>query len=103
MVDNTTAVRFVNEQIRPAADRLAQAYYKAKQVRNEWYAMNMGDLLPVGGGEVLDGAASDGRHVITADDAVLLINRLEDLIADYEASGNAKLNTVLKPAVNTGA
>lgn len=55
-IDNPEAVRFCNEKVRVAADRLAQAYYHARQVRDEWYANNMGTLLPVDGGEVLDGA-----------------------------------------------
>lgn len=99
-VTDPEAVRFANERIRPAADKLAQAYYFARLVRNEWYANNMGAILPVGGGTIEDGSEGDGRHTLVADDAILLINRLEDLINDYEASGNAKLNTVLKPAVN---
>lgn len=99
-VTNPTAVAFCNNRVRPVADKLAQAYYLAKEVRNEWYANNMGDILPVGGGTVADGADVDGRHPITADAAILIINRLEDLIADYEASNNAKLFTVLAVAVN---
>jgi hypothetical protein len=101
-VTNPEAIRFCNDRVRPAADKLAQAYYLAKQVRNEWYATNMGAILPSGGGTVEDGAATDGRHPIVADDAILLINRLEDMITDLEAGSNAKLNTVLKPAVNPG-
>jgi hypothetical protein len=99
-IDNPEAVRFCNEKVRVAADRLAQAYYFARQVRDEWYANNMGALLPVDGGEVMDGAHADGRHVITGNDATNLIVRCEDLIADLEANANAKLNTVLGVAVN---
>lgn len=99
-VTDSTAVKFSNEKIRPAADKLAQAYYTAVMVRDEWYANNLGAVLPVGGGVIADGADVDGRNILTADDARLLINRCEDLITDYEATNKAKLNTVLKPAVN---
>lgn len=99
-IDNPAAVRFANEKVRVAADRLAQAYYFAKRVKDEWYANVMGDLFPSGGGTVLDRAATDGRHVIDRDDVVLLINRCEDLITDLEANANAKLNTILQVAVN---
>jgi hypothetical protein len=99
-ITNAEAVKFCNEKIRVAADRLARAYYFAKQVKDEWYANNMGTLFPEGDGPVVDGSATDGRHPLMRDDVVLLINRCEDLITDYEANSNAKLNTVLNVSVN---
>lgn len=99
-IDNPEAVRFCNERVRVAANRLSQAYWYAKSVAAEWYANNMGELIPVDGGEVLDGSATDGRHVITGNDATALITRLTELTADYEANGSAKLNTVLAVATN---
>lgn len=99
-ITNVQAVKFCNEQIRPAAEAILKAYYRAKEVRNKWYADNMGAILPVGGGTVVDGSESDGRTPIVSDDAILVINRLEDLINDLEAGGNAKLNTLVKPSVN---
>lgn len=100
-VDNPTAVRFANERVRVLADKLAQAYYLAKLVQQEWYATDMTSLFPAEGGNVLDGSATDGRHVITAADVLLLITRASELTTDYEATSNAKLNTILKPAVHT--
>lgn len=99
-VTNPTAITFCNTKVRPAADRLAKAYYGAKQVADEWYASGMDTIIQTGGGNVEDGASVDGRHIITADDVLLLITRLNELIADYQATSNAKLNTILKPAVN---
>lgn len=99
-IDNAEAVKFCNEKVRVAADKLAQAYYFAKQVNDEWYANNMGALIPVDGGDVVDGSATDGRHVITGNGATNVIVRCGELIADMEAGGSAKLNTVLAVAVN---
>jgi high-affinity K+ transport system ATPase subunit B len=99
-IDNAEAVKFCNEKVRVAADKLAQAYYFAKQVQDEWYANNMGAIIPVDGGEVIDGAATDGRHVITGNDATNVIIRCGDLVTDMEANNSAKLNTVLAVAVN---
>jgi hypothetical protein len=99
-VTNPSAIAFCNDRVRPAADRLAQAYYRAVQVYDEWFASGMDAIILTGGGEVDDGAAIDGRHIITADDVLLLITRLQEMKADYQATNNAKLNTVLKPAVN---
>jgi len=96
---NPQAVKFVNERVRPLADALARAYYLAEATRDEWYANNLGTIFPFED-TVQDGSATDGRHPLTGSDVVLLINRAEELIADYAASSNAKLNTILKPAVN---
>ena len=99
-ITNAEAVKFSNEKVRIAADKLAQSYYFAKEVMNEWYANNMGELIPVDGGNIEDGAATDGRHVITGNDATNVINRCSELVTDMEAGSNAKLNTVLGVAVN---
>lgn len=99
-IDNVQAVRFCNEKVRPLADELARAYFRAKAVAAEWYANNMGAIIPVDGGLVVDGSATDGRPPITGNDATNIIVRATELIADYEASTNAKLNTIMKVQVN---
>mgnify|MGYP000621713160 CR=1 FL=1 len=99
-ITNAEAVRFCNEKVRVAADRLAQAYYFSKQVQNEWFANSMGSLIPNDASPVIDGSATDGRHPITGADATNLITRCGELITDYEAAGNAKINTILGVAVN---
>lgn len=99
-IDNPEAVKFCNERVRIAADKLAQTYYLARAVLDEWYANNMGALIPVEGGDVLDGSATDGRHVITGNDATNLITRCSEICTDFEANNNAKLNTILAVAVN---
>lgn len=99
-VTNPTAVAFCNTRTRPAADKLAQAYYLAKQITDEWAAKEIGSLLVKDGGIVADGAEADGRNPITADAAVLMIGVLGDFIADLEANDNAKLHAILAIAVN---
>lgn len=107
-ITNPEAIAFCNARVRPAADRLAQAYYEAKVVFQEWTANNMGTLLPVSADVVRDGASpvddegtnGDGRHVITSNDVNNVINRLSELVTDYEATSNTKLNTLLAVAVN---
>lgn len=100
-ITNAEAVRFCNERVRIAADKLAQAYYYAKLVQNEWFANNMSSLIPNNADDtVIDGSATDGRHVITGADVTNVITRCQGLVSDYEASSNAKLNTILNVAVN---
>lgn len=99
-INNPEAIRFSNEKVRVAANRLAQAYNFSRAALDEWYARNMGAQFPVGGGIVEDGATSDGRPVIDGNDVTLLVSRLSELTTDYEADSNAKLNTILKIAPN---
>jgi len=102
-IDDPQAVRFANERIRPAADALARTYHLAKQVQAEWTARGGVAMLPNKSDAVLDGAETDGRPVITGADVNNVINRLAELTADFEAYGAAKLNTILRVAVNPGA
>ena len=99
-ITDPTAVRFSNEKIRPAADTLAQAYYLAKTITNEWNAVSMATLIPNTSDAIIDGSAEDGRNEITGIMATNIINRLNEFVADYELWTNAKLNTVLQVAVN---
>jgi len=99
-INNPQAVKFCNEKIRVAADKLAQAYNFAKDTLNEWYALNMGNQFPVDGGEIEDGSNIDGRPIITGNSVQLLMSRVQELVNDYEAGRKAKLNTVLQVSVN---
>ena len=99
MNTNKQAVKFSNEKIRIAADKLAQAYYFAKLVRDEWFANNMGAVFPAEE-TVDDGASADGRQPVTGNNILLVVGRCEEIIADMEANGNAKLNTLLSVATN---
>jgi hypothetical protein len=99
-ITNAEAVRFCNEKVRVAADRLAQTYYFAKQVQQEWFAANMANLLPNDTSPVIDGSSTDGRHPITGEDVTGIISRCMALTSDFEANDNAKLNAILAVAVN---
>ena len=99
-ITDPEAVRFSNEKVRVAADRLARAYYFGKEVVSEWYAVSMASKIPNTTDVIIDGSAVDGRTTITGADVTNLITRLTELITEYEADSNAKLNTVLKPEVN---
>lgn len=102
-IQNSDAVLFSNERIRPVADKLSGAYYACKRLVNDWHATGINARFAPGGGKVADGSDTDGRITITSDDVLLVVTRAQEFIADYEAGSNAKLNTVLKPAVNRGA
>ena len=99
-ITDSSAIKFSNEKIRVAADRLFGAYLFAKQVVTEWNAVNMSSLITNTSDIISDNSNIDGRTQITGIDATNVITRLQELISDYEASSNAKLNTVTKPSVN---
>lgn len=103
-ITNPEAIRFCNERVRVAADKLAQLYYVAKSVGQEWTATGLGDIIAYNNGDlVVDGSATDGRHPISGIDVNNLVTRLGEIVTDMEANSNAKLNTVLAVAVHTGA
>lgn len=100
-ITNAEAVKFCNEKVRVAADKLAQLYYTAKAVSQEWTANDLGSVIAYNNGDlVVDGSAQDGRHPISGIDVNNLITRLTEIVADMEAGGGAKLNTVLAVATN---
>ncbi len=99
-ITNPEAIRFTNEWARPKADVLAQNYYAAKRLVNEWNSKSISSIIPNNTNEIIDGARVDGRHAVTGADITAIVTRCQEVIADYEATANAKLNTVQKVAVH---
>lgn len=100
-ISDVQSVKFSNEELRPAADRAVQFYHWAKQTVTDWNDKNLAATITVGGGEIMDGAETDGRTIVTGNDAVVLINQLQAFVTDMEANGGAKLAAYDKYAVNT--
>lgn len=103
MITDPQIKRFCNERVRLAADRLARLYNLCRTVRDEWTAQDMGTAIPDTAELVDDGAAVDGRPEISGADVHAIKDRVVELIALLEANGNAKLDEVLRVAVNTRA
>jgi hypothetical protein len=98
MATTIKAASFAN-RVRSTATRLEIAYRVAKRLSEEWYALSMSSDVPFDSNPLEDGNAT---MPITNMDVYGLINRCDDLIADYEAGNKAKLNTVLKVAEPPG-
>lgn len=94
-IDNAEAVAFANNRARPASDRSAQLYWWSKAMIQEWYANDLGGLIPPTDDVIDDGSAADGRHPITGNDVNNLITLLQGYVTQMEANGNAQLNVVL--------
>ncbi len=108
MPDNTNpvAIAFCNNFARRAADKRAQDYYFAKATVAEWNALGGATLIPNSATEVIRDSANpvtgtgDGRPQLTGDKVNALITRCQEIIADFDATSSAKLNTVLQVSPN---
>lgn len=99
-ITDPQAVRFCNERVRLAADKFGQLYNWCVAVANEWAAQNIAGLIPNDTSPIIDGAQTDGRPLITGADVHTIKDRVAELISLLEASSNAKLNQILRVAVN---
>ena len=97
---NPQVIKFANEQARPCADMLAQAFYRMEVAFDQWVALGGAAAIPNDASVIVDGAGVDGRPILTGAKLHNLMTRLSEFITDYEANSNAKLNTVLGVAVN---
>jgi len=81
------------QRARATATRLEIAFRDAERLKEEWFALAMGTDVPFDDEPVEDGHAA---KPITNMDLYGIVNRCEELTADYRGDNNAKLNTVLK-------
>ena len=100
-IDNVQAIRFCNEVIRPLADQAAQLNMRAISMIDQWFAQELGNIIPNDTGQyIMDGSDSDGRPIMSGADVVNLVTFAMGYRDDLAASGNAKLNAILAAAVN---
>lgn len=99
-VTNVQAITFSNSQIRLIADRFMQLYWFAKAASSDWTAKDLASIIPNDSTVMTDGAATDGRTIITSGDVNIIVAHLNTFIADLEASANLKRNQIDKVAVN---
>lgn len=102
-ITDPQAVKFANEKVRVTADLMAQLYYTCKALVNDWNATGLSAKITNTADLIVDGAATDGRNPLTGAQATNIITRAMEVIADYEAGANGKLNTVLAVKVNGAA
>lgn len=102
-ITNATAVAFANQKVRVAANAMLQNYHTCKALVDAWNAGSLSAVMTNTADNIVDGSATDGRNPITGAQATAIITRAQEVITDYEATSNAKLNTVALVAVNGGA
>jgi len=99
-ITDPEAIRFCNDRIRVAVNRLNSAYRFAAETRDEFLANSMGEMLPNTADLVVDGSATDGRHPITGVNVNEVIALLVEYLNNLEANSNAKLHQILNVATN---
>ncbi len=99
-ITNPQIIAFSNEELRPVADLLFQAYYKAQELEQNYVAGNIGSLInDAGAGNLLaDGSQVDGRTRITGGDIYNFITLVQDFLSFVESPG--RLDVISKPHVN---
>lgn len=85
------------------ADLQSQLYFTAKAIVATWNAGNLSAVIPNTTDTIGDGAATDGRPIMTGIIVTAIITECNSLITRYEAASNALLNQVVGAAVNGGA
>lgn len=95
-ITDASALAFVAGRVKPNADMLAAQYWAAKRTVSEWNARNLSSVIPNTSDVIVDGTSQQ----LTGIQATAIITRLMEIITDYEAASNAKLNTVLQAAPN---
>lgn len=97
---NPQAIRVANEKLRPLADKFGQLFNLCKALQAEAIAEGWVAMFPADAQTVEDGAAADGRAVITNAEFGTLITIVSSFITTMETNSNASRNNVLKIAVN---
>jgi hypothetical protein len=107
-VTDPVAISFCDKFARPLADKMAQEYFACKAAVARWNAIGGATLIPNTATVVQDTASpngtttagGDGRPGLTGTMVNNLITRATEKITDFEATTNAKLNTVLVVSPN---
>lgn len=99
-ITNAQAILFSNQYARVFANQMLQEYNTAVEIVNIWNAQQISLVITNVGSVIVDGAATDGRPIVTDSDVTNIITRAMERIADMTANSNAKLNTVLAVATS---
>lgn len=98
-ITDPTVKAFVNEFVRPAADRIVGLNSTIDVEAARWFA-TISPLLSgnADGDVILDGSESDGRTPLTKADVVNFITQM--LTIQTQIDGGGVLDVLVKPSVN---
>jgi hypothetical protein len=84
------AITYVRDDVKTYAAAALELYYNGKRLVNEWYGRNVGGIITT------NFPCPVGDQALTGNEVSLVISRASEYVADLEASGNAKLNTLIQ-------
>lgn len=90
-INESTTIRFVNERIRPFADRRIQTYFDAKSMLLEFDSKGLAETVKATADEIDDGARLDGRKPVTAEDVFRLVEEARAFVADFEKDSDKSM------------
>jgi hypothetical protein len=97
---NPQAIKVANDKLRTLADKFGGVMNLAKALQAEGTAESWLSLFPADAEVVDDGAANDGRAIITNQEFRDFIGDITTFIAWFEANSAVIRNRALKIAVN---
>jgi hypothetical protein len=97
-ITDTEAVQFTQLLARPTANAIAYAYWLSKKTLAEWFGNDLGSVVTNDTSLVTDGCPKP----VTGAQVTSVITRASELVTDLEASGGAKLNTILAATTLSG-
>lgn len=96
-VTNAEAIRFVNEVIRPMAERLRALTHLVESADTQWQN-GIGTLMTADlAGNIMDGREAEGVSRLTANDVVLLMAQVETI--KTQLTGVGVQSVIAKPCV----
>jgi hypothetical protein len=94
-LDAPQLTEFCNDELRQLGDKLKALDLRSAAGIAEYNARDLGTVINAGGssGPVLDGAAVDGRTIVTGGDVFNLVTLLQDLQTFFAVAGRRDVIT----------
>ena len=99
-ITDPQAVKFVNERVRVAANKLATAYLQAVAHLAAWQSVQ--SLIPNDSSPVVDGRQAEGVGQITGSDVNTIVALVSGVKSQLEANSNALRDIVFKVSISKG-
>ena len=86
-ITDAEAIRFVNEQIRPMAERLRDLNALLDYTQGQWFGGGLSAHFAAGSDTVEDGREAEGVSRMTAQDVTNLMTQIGTIITQFDGAG----------------
>ena len=97
MIDNAEAIRFVNEVVRPMAERLRDEFHRLSDAQLQWFGGINNLIANDGQEELADGREAEGISRLDGADIHLFMANALNVLAVL--NGGGVMGVIAKPAV----